>query len=292
MQNNSESKKFFGKVTSFVAVLLLLAIMLVGAFGVTSAKYITSVTDNRSGEVADWGFTVKVDMENWISDAWVKGTANSTSTVTTTKNGYTIKASSDNNVVAPGATGYMTISVTGTAEVLSALTIATTDNDLKVPTLVASYKASTAGTASGDSTEVTYYPILFTLQSSTDGSTWTNAASGYKLSTVLDTVEGASKTAIEPNSTLSLYYKLSWAWVFEQEAQTDQVTGTWSENDANALDTVLGAYAADSSNNATGYITNYGGTNEKTWTVTAASTVTAFNMNLTIKLEQIIADKT
>ncbi len=216
MENKSNKSK---KLLVIVAMVLMVALIAgMGAF--TYSRYITSgTTGSQNATAAKWGVVVNVDATNLFSKKYAllagTGSESLAQVTTSTESGIAVNATGDTSVVAPGATGSMTISVSGSAEVKSKLTI----------------------TNSGITTEFgfpNYNPIKWTLTKTApndEGTSVTNTlVDKGTLEAVLHSLE--SFETFNAGKSYDVTYTITWEWVLG------------SGNDTNAKDTLIGYKAA------------------------------------------------
>lgn len=192
-----------------VAVAMVLMIALVAGMGaMTYSKYITtSKTDSLTATAAKWNYVISANATNLFGTEYKEGDANTLAT--TNEDGtVVVKASSTANVVAPGTSGSMTITVGGESEVLAKFTV------------------SIAATS-----EIhfdTYYPIKWKF----NGNTYNNIAD---LNTALSALTATAAWDTDAfKFTTTTTYTISWEWAFN------------GANDAaNVNDTLIGYKAAD-----------------------------------------------
>ena len=249
--NNTKSRKN-SKPLILVAMLLMIALVL-GMGAMTYSKYVSSQNvPTKQATAAKWGYVVTVNADNLFGSAYESG-------VTTTVNAATNDVLATGHAsgalaVAPGTSGYMTITVTGSSEVRAALTI----DVVGTPEEIYLKKNGSED----------YYPVVWTLtnESTTPA---TELASG-KLSEVIAALESASST-LNPGGTASVNYKLSWEWADHVDAATD------------TKDTAIGLYATSGDVAA---VNTALGLND-------ANKVTECNPDLTfeiiVKVEQVVA---
>lgn len=248
-QNNDKSKN--GKRIALILVaLLLIAAIAFGAY--TYSKYVSSRGGQDSATVAAWGYTVTVgngtDNSFGFSQYYgADGVADADGT-----NAVIAGITSDKNVVAPGAKGSTTITISGYAEVDAELSVVVADSfsDIYIEM-----------TASGQTPGTLYYfPVLFSLESDDDQFT---DITNQPLANVVAALEGLSEELQSSTSTTgtTTTYTLSWAWAFEgtpeSEGQPQNVLWTKSGDtyiahtakitaaDVDILDTSLGQAAAE-----------------------------------------------
>lgn len=250
---NKKSKK------PLIVVAMILMIGLVAGMGaMTYSRYITSgTTGTQTATAAKWGFVVTVNATDLFATDYSVAEG-ATLATKVAENGVAVNANSTANIVAPGTTGSMTISISGSAEVLAKLSI-TTIGDVKEIFL-------------GD-----YYPVVWKL---TDGGTL--IASG-KLIDVLESLTGTSTTfSAGASDSYNKNYTLSWEWPLETGATDDEKATN------NAKDTLIGYKAQD-----IGYADikdTYVGSKLLSEVVTSenyGAIVTEMSFNLQISVEQI-----
>lgn len=246
-QNNDKSKN--GKRIALILVaLLLIAAIAFGAY--TYSKYVSSREGQDSATVAAWGYTVTVGngTDNSFGFSQYYGAdgvadADGTSAV--------IAGIESENVVAPGAKGSTTITISGYAEVDAALSVvAESTNNIYIEM-----------TADGQTPATLYYfPVLFSLS---DGDGDFEDITNQPLANVVAALEGLSEELQSSTSTTgtTTTYTLSWAWAFEGTAESagqpqntlwvSDGDGTYSVHstkitaaDVDTLDTSLGQAAA------------------------------------------------
>lgn len=268
MRQTQNTQKNSNKKSVFVIALLLLLVAVIGFGGYTMSKYISSKSDNGTASVAKWGFEVTANGNKLFGKEYKYDTVKKASVIKDdTSATLTVQAATGNtsNLVAPGTTGSMTFSITGTAEVKSHVDINFTVNS----DVVLKYtKDDVAGT---------YSPVKWTLKKDdvvvTNGETRLENVTLAQIATVLngyDADVAANETYAHAGN-----YTLEWAWAFD---------GTASNADADKLDTLLGMVAtkAGATHNA---LTNEG------FTEVVADTKTTINFDLSISVAQVKGDK-
>lgn len=218
-----------------VAVMALLLVAILAMSVSTFAKY-TTTKNYTSGNaaVAKWGFVVSVQTGSMFSNAY--GAKDVTvSKAVAYDDAVNVKASSaGTKVVAPGTTGEMTFSITGTAEVLSKIAITVNANDVAL-----TYN-------DGVNPAQTYNPVKWTLMKETATPGTYAAVAGNEnvtLATIESTLEGWSVSELAPlapntNFANAGNYKLVWTWAFSNAS-----TGIDDEaaNTVDEADTLLGS---------------------------------------------------
>lgn len=249
MKNKSrKSKKLF------VIVAMVLMIGLVAGMGaMTYSRYVTSGSSgDKKATAAKWGFVVTVDADDLFGQGYVAASEDTLATVVAKDSGVAVKASGDANVIAPGTTGSMSISIEGSAEVLAKLSITTTGTPNEIHL--------------GD-----YYPVKWTL---IEGST--TIVDAGKLSDVIDELKKTSVT-FDAGTDCNKTYTLSWEWTLHVDEATD------------AKDTLIGYKAAGKSYTEI-KDTKVGNTLSNTIITSDAAysaIVTDTSFDLTISVEQI-----
>lgn len=208
MKNKSRKSK---KLLVVVAVVLMLGLV-VGMGAMTYSKYVTSgTTGTQTATAAKWGFVVTVNANDLFATDYTKlGDATLATKATATGTGVAVHASSTANVVAPGTTGSMTITISGRAEVLAQLTIK----------------------LDGSSSDIycdTYHPVKWTLTK--QGVTTTTIVENETLEGLNTALASMDDTKFTPgtDTDITAIYTLTWKWDLAN-----------SEADANVKDTVIG----------------------------------------------------
>lgn len=186
-----KSKKFL----AVIAIALMLC--LIGGMGaMTYSKYVTTnESGSQSATAAKWGYVINISSDNLFGSDYKKGDAESLATVVESGNGVAVRASADSKVVAPGTSGSITITITGSAEVLAQLKI------------VAEIESEIS---CGD-----YKPVKWTI--SEDG------ASAEDMNFVDNKCEKTEKLSATGSSSKT--YTISWKWEFEGNNTKDTLIG-------------------------------------------------------------------
>lgn len=190
MKNKTRKSK---KILMVAAIALMVA--LVAAMGtMTYSRYVTnSDLAPQQATAAKWGLALSAETSNFLSKDYT-GTGLATPVAAGT--GVAVKAA--NIVVAPGTTGSMTITVSGTAEVRAQFTLA-------IEGVYTEISAEPDGGAE-------YKPVKWTLTKKVgdaDPETLVNASQNF--SDIAD--EMTSESAVIPaNTACDTVYTLSWAW--------------------------------------------------------------------------------
>ncbi len=199
------------KVVIIAAMVLLLAAVLVMSIS-TFAKYTsTATTDANTATVAKWGLTIQADAAGLFGSEY--GEADATTKLATTGTGVNVIA--DSAVVAPGTTGFMTFTVTGTADVSAQVKFA-----LNMTSEIALD---------------TYKPVKWTLH---DGSS--NVVTDGTVAQINEYFNSNPEAlVIEQGEVVeATTYTLTWSWAFDNAAASGvgELTG-------NQADTLLGQKA-------------------------------------------------
>lgn len=251
MRQTQNTQKNSNKKSVFVIALLLLLVAVIGFGGYTMSKYISSKSDNGTANVAKWGFEVKANGNKLFGKEYKYDTVKKASVIKDdTSATLTVQAATGNtsNLVAPGTTGSMTFSITGTAEVRSKIEVSLTGNDVVL-------KYTTATVADGE-----YAPVKWTLKKKDATDPLLNGGTFAQLTTELAKLNAT----VEANATYAKAgeYTIEWAWAFE------------SGNDA--LDTFLGTIANKPAT-----------TTDGTYTKVEEGTHTAISFNLSVSVTQL-----
>lgn len=199
-KNNNRKTK---KLLSIVAMVLMVG-LIAGMGAMTYAKYVTTGSvPTQSATAAKWGFVITADTSNLFGTDYDQTDATNKIATKVTTDGVAVNASGDTNVVAPGTTGSMTITVSGSAEVLAKLTV-TVDT-------------GTADIALGD-----YKPVKWSITGTSEDNTVTDGT----LEAVLNALKtDADTTSIAAGETVSKSYTISWKWAFDGDNAKDTVIG-------------------------------------------------------------------
>lgn len=204
-----EKKKRKNRKPLIVVAMLLMVALVVGMGAMTYSRYVSSFNSGvQQATAAKWGFVVKADASKLFGDDY-KGSG--LAAVTDEASDLVVSATDDANIVAPGTTGYITIDITGSAEVLAQLTVTVNNATLKE----IDYKG--------------YNPVTWTLY---NNDAPVAGAQNVTLATALSKLSGAE---IPAGTTANYKYKLEWKWAL----------GASDDNDTNIKDTVIGIKAAN-----------------------------------------------
>ena len=207
------------KLLATVAVGLMISLV-AGMGAMTFARYIsTAQVPTQQATAAKWGFVVTANAEDLFSTDYTKDTG-AYATPVATDTGVAVNALASSKLVAPGTTGSMTVSVTGSAEVAAKLTIAA-GNSFKDICIPEEKNGETVVRAA-------YYPIKWTV-TKTVGSTTTKIVDKGNTKAFLDGI-AAESTEIPAGATHSVVYTITWAWDFNGDnTNADQLAA--SKND-------------------------------------------------------------
>lgn len=216
MKKNNKNNR---KNLVFVAMVLLLGVVLFMG-GSTYAKYITEKdVISEQATVAKWGYVITENTTNFFGTDYTK--ANGTTATVVADDGASVESSTTSNVVAPGTSGSMTLSIIGQAEVLSKITFTVTGNN-------AAANAGAIQLTEANGGSVQYEPIKWTVTAN-DGNTAvlgtlpTNATLA-QLETWLEGLNDDFAT-INPNTNININITISWAWAFEGNNNYDTMLG-------------------------------------------------------------------
>ena len=248
MRQTQNTQKNSNKKSVFVIALLLLLVAVIGFGGYTMSKYISSKSDNGTANVAKWGFEVTANGDGLFGKEYKYDAGKNASIVNNAAGvSLTVKADNEESRVAPGTTGSMTFSITGTAEVKSKIEVSLSGNDVVL-------KYTATGVTNGE-----YAPVKWTLKKKDATDPLLNGGTFAQLTTELAKLNAT----VEANATYANAgeYTIEWAWAYE------------SGNDA--LDTFLGTIAHTPATTTDGTYTK------------ATGTTTAISFNLSVSVTQL-----
>lgn len=217
MQNVLKNKK----VVMIIAMVLMVALV-AGMGAMTYSRYVSSADMGpaATATVAKWGYVLNINANNMFADNYeTEGTTEGLAVKSVGDD--VVKVTSTGSIVAPGTTGSMTITATGEAEVLAALSIV----------VQTGYADVTLEKASGGK----YQPVKWTLNDGTNNVV--NKGTLEELVTAL----GTFSHKIEAGDSIEEELTISWEWALETGATPEEK----AEN--NKLDTILGLLAAGKS---------------------------------------------
>lgn len=256
MQRNESSKS--NKRVVVIAIALILIFVL--AFGgYTFAKYLSEKQVTANATVAKWGLTINVDSTNVFGSNYTVSDGAMATVVA--EGGVAVKAASE--VVAPGTTGSLTFSVTGTADVMAAIRI-------EAGAIEEVLLDATAGA------EITYSPIKYKVAYGTSAEAVSESGYGTynTLTEAIEAING-KKYVVAAGTTAEHYFKITWEWAFDNPTT---VAGSVTGNDC---DTVLGILAQSG-------ITESVTHNGQEYTIDTENTKTNFVIDFTVVVEQIL----
>lgn len=227
---NKKSKKIM--IVGAMAALLTL----IGVTGSeTYAKYVESTTvKSQTATVARWGFVQTVDANDLFGKTY-KGTGLATIDETPGATGIVVNSvASAGDIVAPGTTGSMKITIGGMAEVDYKLDFGTS--------IIYDIKLS-------DGTN-TYYPLQWNLSANIGGTALNQTGTLDQCLTALSDTD----YTFNAGTDLAVEVNLSWVWEFEAADQSCAVTYNGNPISKNVADTFLGILASESvAENGFGY---------------------------------------
>ena len=193
-----------------VASALLVAVLLsTCAISGTFAKYVTSATGSDDARVAKWGVTITTTTEGLFADTYENEAAIGSTAIGA---GLSVDSADGADVVAPGTTGSVQFSISGTPEV--AVDVAIVMNVTKDVIIPSGTVIATGNTLAAD-----YTPVVFTLKDSTDAVIATGTLA--QIETGLE----ALSAQYNPNTELDETYTLSWVWAFDGNDVADTYLG-------------------------------------------------------------------
>lgn len=204
-------KKNTKKTATVVGMFGLLGLVL-GMGGSTFAKYQTRANAPKvQATVAKWGFVANANANNLFPGASIEKRTE----VAKDTNGNVIVRADGTNVVAPGHSGSINFSVTGSAEVKADIEIVAEGTEICLT------KTSDPITK--------YYPLVWTLTEN-DATKDVTPSTPDRLADIITYIN--SKTAtVNVGDSANFSYSLAWSWAFYVNDDTDK------------LDTYLGTIA-------------------------------------------------
>lgn len=264
------TKKKVNKKPMLIAGIAMLLALVGCVGGMTYSKYVSSKTvPSTQATVAKWGYVITANSSELFGPKYVKDTEN-TSKVASDGTGVIVSADTAKSVIAPGATGKVSITITGSAEVTAKVKI-----DLNVTSEISLAKGSTV-----------YSPVKWTLNDGTNNLVENKTLAEVK--TKLDEINNASASTINPGSaSITRSYTLSYVWAFDG-SKTDtglkvQDADTKGIN-ADTADSILGVATGLKDTALTTALTNAGYDYATSWTISDSLSFT-----LTASVEQVIA---
>ncbi len=211
-------KKQKQKKILVVAAIALMIALVSGMGAMTYARYISSAkVDPQQATAAKWGFVVTADTSKLFSTDYTL-VSGQYATPTPLDNGVAVNAHADTvgNIVAPGTSGSMTVTISGIAEVRARLSLKSLYIDDQKDYLDISIPAGTD--PSNGSTRDKYNPVKWTLSKKVGDAAAQDVAgaTNVDLLTLLNAFESES-TDIPAGSSISVVYTISWKWDFNEE---------------------------------------------------------------------------
>ena len=201
MKNNQRKNK-----KSLVLVAMILMIGLVAGMGaMTYSRYITTTdVPAQTATAAKWGFTITTNVEKLFGTNY-SGTGLA---VKVQENGTSVHATtSDGNIVAPGTTGSMTVTIAGQAEVLAKVSFTNgpaEESDISCPD---------------------YNPIKWNVTKKVGDDTTVVGSADMTLAEMIAALTANTNTStIAPTDTVSIVYTITWKWDFNNGANDDKDT--------------------------------------------------------------------
>ena len=189
------------KRTATIASMAALLAVVLGMGGQTFAKYITTTAaPTQTATVAKWGLVANIQANGIFGSDYYDGPLATTATGTN----LVVNGTGDAKVVAPGTTGSMTFSVTGSAEVKAKMAV--------------SMEGTKTVVLKDSSDAVVYEPIKWTLTKTDVGTT--TIAENKTLKEITTEISKVSETIEAGKNMGTAYYTLSWAWAFEGQNDT------------------------------------------------------------------------
>lgn len=207
-----------------VMAMVLMVAMVVGMGTMTYARYVSSASmaNPESATVADWGYVLTINYDDMFGAKYEGNVVNEAFTATESDK-IDVTAGTSAQLVAPGTSGSMTVTLSGNAEVLAQITFDILEGSKDV---VLTYD-----------TDKTYNPIKWTLTKKVgNGDTTTVGTANTTFANIVTSME-AESAKVEAGTTIAqTVYTLSWSWAINESMSATDAT--------NKLDTALGMLAA------------------------------------------------
>ena len=216
-------KKILKNKKLITAVAMILMVTLVIGMGtMTYSRYVTSkgMDTPEQATVAKWGYVLSINQEDMFGAEYEGGVVNE-AFIETADDKIDVTSKSSAQLVAPGTEGSMTITLSGSAEVLAKLTVDVTDDSHDVKLVY--------------DTDKTYSPIKWTLTKKVgDASATTLGTANTTFANIVDYLEDEGAIVEAGTDVPETVYTISWAWDLGNEDINDET---------NKLDTALGMLA-------------------------------------------------
>ena len=209
------------KVLTVFAMLLMVA-MVVGMGTMTYSRYVSSQSMDgpEQATVAEWGYVLTINQEDMFGTAY-EGNVINEAFSETEDDKIDVKTKASAQLVAPGSSGSMTITLSGNAEVRAKITF-DVDDDSHDVTLVY---------GNGQ----TYNPIKWTLTRKVGTDDADTLGTNTTFDKIVELLEAESKKVEAGTTVAETVYTISWSWAIGSEDP---------DNATNKLDTALGMLAA------------------------------------------------
>ena len=212
-----------------VMAMVLMVAMVVGMGTMTYARYVSSASmaNPESATVADWGYVLTISYADMFGAKYEDNVVKDSFTATESDK-IDVTAGTSAQLVAPGTSGSMTVTLSGKAEVLAQITFDILEGS-KDAVLV--YKTTAEGQ------EQTYNPIKWTLTKKVgDGEATTVGTANTTFANIVTSMEAESAKVEAGTNIAQTVYTLSWSWAINESMSATDAT--------NQLDTALGMFAA------------------------------------------------
>lgn len=208
------------KVLTAFAMLLMVA-MVVGMGTMTYSRYVStqSMDGPEQATVAEWGYVLTINQKDMFGTAYEGDVINEAFTETENDK-IDVKSKVSAQLVAPGSKGSMTITLSGNAEVLAAISFIVTADSHDVALVYGN--------------DQTYNPIKWTLTRKVGTATDT-LGDNTTFDAIVASLEAESKKVEAGTTVAETVYTISWSWAIGSEDPDDAT---------NKLDTALGMLAA------------------------------------------------
>lgn len=233
---------------STLARILFALVMVLGiAVGNVYAKYITQEeSDPEDARVAAWGIEITVTDSNLFGSRYVYEGPGSAVTPNVDDDRAEVIVANDSSsyLVAPGAKGSMSFTVTGNAEVASKLSFdVSSAKDILL--------SGTLTDASSNVRKISYAPLIWTIKK--DTVTLRTGSLTYCLG-------GLEEATFNPNASINSTFEISWRWPYEEEVSDTRMSEGRTYIDYDQADTLLSLLTYDDkngTNRASTYVDGY-----------------------------------
>ena len=179
--------------------LLCLVLVSTALFYYIQAKYVSGGgSESPEASVTRWGFTAIINGDHMFGEHYISGEIETDTTLD--EYSYDVRAKANSTVIAPDTSGYMSFSVTGSAEVDAQVVLKASGGDVKV-------------TVKEGGNKYEYRPIRWSLDV-IDGANITNKVNNGTLEELLS-VMASLNPVIKAGNSVDVEYRITWEWPLE-----------------------------------------------------------------------------